>query len=369
MSGYHITPNSTKAPSRRLPCVAGPGNCKYVDAPHFETKAAADQFLAFREELEAAARKARLDKLHSDNASIEQALRSDLNYQGPKPAWWGEFRETAMNHPELAHEPELLDVIDSPVGPLAVVWEDRVLSTKGNLDWASQVKDGWGLKRLELRSVETGENFGYVKVNYRNPESFARSFGTDELAPFRYQDADMPGYYHDDDDMAADLSTLTPEEREALDRRLWVSSWHGMNDAYFQRPNGSYVSNREVRESDAPADHAAVKKDLAGFAKKIQRHVNELHQTSANPLVDYSKVGNDDTDLQGLGLGTAIYVYTARKLATQGTALLASGVQTPEAQATWARFAKRFPEQVVPFEYKYNGKPKSGKLLDFRETR
>jgi hypothetical protein len=59
MSGYHITPDKIHGQSRRLRCVAEAGNCKYGDAPHFETKAAADDFLKLRGEMEQTAREAR----------------------------------------------------------------------------------------------------------------------------------------------------------------------------------------------------------------------------------------------------------------------------------------------------------------------
>jgi hypothetical protein len=366
MSGYHITPSRINGQSRRLRCVAGPGNCKYGDAPHFETKAAAEQFLKFQDDVEV---DPRLVNLHSTHPGVEQAIHSSLNYRGKQPRWWRKFERMAAGHKDLPVKPELLDVIDSPVGPLAVVWQN--LSHDGN-DIPVELNRGSDVKLLSLISMKTGEREGYLKLTSKNWQSMARSYGTGELLPFRYQQKEASGGLRYEAVLeGADPASMSEAEREQFDRKLWLTAVD-VNKGYYENEIGrahsmdlSGVDKRNgIKESLIPADINVVRADLAEFAELINRQIDAARVTYEQPYVDQSRIVKEE--LQGHGLGSVMYVYGARKLATQGLAIRASGLQTPQAKAAWARFAKHFPAQFKIYTAEDAGKTYEARLLDFR---
>jgi hypothetical protein len=276
-----------------------------------------------------------------------------LGYTGEQPKWWKKFAEESEAHPTIPSRPELLDVIDSPVGKLAVVWqpddqEDRNI-----------IYSGLGIKACYFKSFKTGEDLGHVKIQYKTDETFARSFKNDDYTLFRWKEESFPRREYGLEDAP---ETTELEDKKALNKTIWKNIVHNSRtDIITSNKERVYCS--DVTEEHAPDDQT-VKKIIAKERKKLEQEMaDNLGNYSTGGFVERSRV---DEKLSGKGYGTALYLYTARKLAEQNTVIRASGIQSQDAQNLWNRFSKKYPNRVKPVTFTYMGKEKTVPTLDFR---
>lgn len=308
----------------------------------------ADLAVSYREKIDVA--KAEVKK----NSAVEASLLSDLAWEGDQPAWWAQFSEDARNHDLYPTEPELLDVIDSPAGQLAVVWSEHCHDIRAR--WIP-ISKGIKVSSLQLHSVDSGEEVGHVHVAYVTQEAVDRSFGNDDFRAFRYLSAHSPASFYFLEDYE-DIANLSSEERESLDRRVWRSF---ASSDYYDGPSKKVGLMDPVE----PESIEQVREDLEQGRRKVLPMIDRMVQERAIPWVDYSDLF--DEELKGKGLGTAMYVYTSRRLAKNDLALRASGVQSEDADRLWSKFRKYLPARVKTSTESFNGEPYAAVLLDFRD--
>lgn len=268
-------------------------------------------------------------KVFHPEESIQQAMNSTLSWGSSRPVWWHEYSRESTESKTAAASPEILDVIDSPEGKLAVVWED---TSQARNDSFTQLESGYQVQRCVLRSWETGKEVGEVKVSWVSDETIKRSFGDDEFTPFRYQHRYSGTHYGFGEDELYDKNPL--HEDALLQRRREVWRIANTHDRLRYR---SPVAGRTE-----PSDEQ-VKTDLEEWSREIRSDMTRWKESLATPFVDYSSISKP---LRGQGFGTALYIYTARKLGTQGKVLRSSGLQSDKAKEVWARFQKRFPQHI-----------------------
>jgi hypothetical protein len=300
------------------------------------------------------------------NDAVRAAVTSSLNYTGPKPQWWNKYRENALADKAFPTDPKLLDIIDSPIGKLAVIWQDTSQDERQKTLINSK---GMGLYSCYYNSVETGERVGYVNMAYMDKDTLKRSFGDDEFAAFRYQEEwsgssyDLTDWDADDDDdnYVPAYSGLTGEALLEKRREVWLGAMKADHNS-VTTTDGKYVEYYNLDKEHVPDDET-VKKDLDKYSKAIHKNLKKNSSYFTTPYVDYSKV---DSKLAGKGLGSALYIYTARALAQKGKVLRGSGIQSNEAQALWGRFKHTLPLNTRKMELIMNGEKKKYFALDFR---
>jgi hypothetical protein len=300
------------------------------------------------------------------NDAVRAAVTSNLNYTGPKPQWWNKYREDALADKGFPTDPKLLDVIDSPIGKLAVIWQD---TSQDERQKSIINEKGLGLYSCYYHSVETGERVGYVNMAYMDKNTLKKSYGDDEFAAFRYREEWSGDSYgmtdwdadDDDDNYVPPFSGLTGEALLEKRREVWLGAMKAERNS-VTTADGKDVPYYNLEEKHVPDDET-VKKDLEKYSKAIHKNLKENSSYFTTPFVDYSKV---DSKLAGKGLGSALYIYTARALAQKGKVLRGSGVQSHEAKALWGRFGQMLPSKVRKMKLKMNGETKKYFTLDFR---
>jgi hypothetical protein len=103
-------------------------------------------------------------------------------------------------------------------------------------------------------------------------------------------------------------------------------------------------------------DHIEISDDrteLLKTAAALEKEANRIHKTQFKkfikfqvdcPYVGYIDVTGgkwEPTDYRRLGIGTALYLEGARRMAERGLRLHASGIQSKEAKAVWDRLTEK----------------------------
>lgn len=387
MGKFHIKANGEPGP-----CVAKPGNCRFADDDdHHYTKEAAR--IAYeranaQDTIETYSRSHVADSELSPEgrakrAKVTQALTSDLNYTGPSPEWLKKLEKDSTAAFGPGNEPKIIDVIDSPAGPLAVVWARQ--STRSN-DFHIINERGFNIREISLVSMADGENHGYVKAAFVDDESCARSWGDDDFTSIRYMDEydghsfgtkqyvessrDADGKRKKDHDFKKiDVlaSAKTPEEVLAAKKKIWAASYSALklpvNDA-----QGEYVAHYNVNETHAPQTEEEIDIALKPVHKATSRKLDDFKKDFRNPYVDFSRSGEK---IQGTGLGSAMYVYTARMLGKENKLLRGSGLQSGSAVVAWEGLSKdkRLPVKKLTQHWSKAEKSSVVPVLDFRENK
>lgn len=308
-------------------------------------------------------------------SATEKAITSSLNWQGNPPAWFKKYADKASGKEVLSTNPEILEVIDSPLGKLAVVWEE---TSQFDEDVNNSLDSGYTVQTLQYRSFKTGEKLGFIKLSSMTDESFERSFGNDEFTEFRYaQRYHGVNYKFKEGQEGTNRYILGSRNLEGNDllakrRQIWLAAQSDtqLNNALTTSStrvvgnNGFNIPSYEVNEKHIPSDEK-VTEDLKVFRETLRKSVNNKRAYFSAPYIDYSTINES---LKGKGFGTAMYVFAARKLATQGKFLRGSGIQSAAAKAVWERFNKLFPNNVGSLTNNLDGKNFVNPTLDFRES-
>lgn len=382
MGKFHIKANGEPGP-----CVAKPGNCRFADDDdHHYTKEAA------RIAYERANAKDTIETYNSKHvadselspeglakrAKVTQALTSDLNYTGPSPAWLEKLQKDAGIKYGSGNEPEIIDVIDSPAGPLAVVWSKQSLRSN---DFHIINERGFNLREISLVSMKDGENHGYVKAAFVDDDSCARSWGNDDYTSIRYMD-EYDGYSFgtkdyintkpdpkirkEDEFKKIDIleSAKTPEEVLAAKKEIWAASYRALKIP-VKDEKGEYVASYNVNSTHAPQTEEEIEAAMKPVRKVTDRKFNDFKADFRNPYVDFSRSGEK---IQGTGLGSAMYVYTARMLGKENKLLRGSGLQSGSAVTAWEGLSKdkRLPVKKLTQHWSKSDKSSVVPVLDFR---
>ena len=344
----HISPTTGK----RMPCTANKRPCRFSGHQMTETGAASlDQFIAEIQQPQ--------PDPEVKHPAIRQALVSPLHWKGDHPAWWKDYQREIATHPTLPTTAELIDVIDSPVGKIAVVWQQASHDTK---DSGIMTEYGHGIYVLQYHSFETGEQLGYMKMEYADDATLAYSYGNDEFTPFRFAETHLGlgwgrlGMY----EWRPQCLEFSGEELLAKRRDLWYRV-HSAEDGYTPA-GGQYIASYELSESDIPADDAIVAHDLSKFRQRYEAMMAQEKQTYAKPFIAFSRVSKT---IKGTGLGTAMYVYTARALNKHGKTMRTGHSQSNDAKRVWTRLRQQFPSRVRTIRVKHHGKNSTHQTLDF----
>jgi GNAT superfamily N-acetyltransferase len=237
---------------------------------------------------------------------VEKALAFDVNNIDTltKPSWWEGFVTASQEHLDgLSATPEMLDIIESPQGDLAVVWQPAYHYPQDiDVDTESVYYKRLDASGLSLHDVSSGEVIGSVVTECMTDASFARAYGDDEFAALRFPNRVFDDY----EDMLRQFNRMNSTKRAEVARwRVFYSS-----------------SSPSIRQS----------------------YINE--------------------DYRGQGLGTAMYIYASKRLGLEGKTLRASIDRTDDSKAVWARMEQNFPEHVITLDWKIGGEPSTA--LDFR---
>jgi hypothetical protein len=209
-------------------------------------------------------------------------------------------------------EPSTTPVVFLEDGNLTFYWHDQS-PDKSDLGPLRS-----GLTTSKMAVSRDGHEIGYVKASYITQESL------DRLYPRTLPYLDMIrgwsiGYDWDHD--------LTPEKIWERAHRYGPMGWKGAPPC--PDPSG-------------PEYEAGI----SALEKPYLKDFKLWQAWTRIPFVAYSQVldtrglerkGIPGPSLRGTGLGTRLYELAARRLAEDGRVLAASGLQTPEAQAVWAR--------------------------------
>lgn len=297
----------------------------------------------------------------STSIPITAALKSSLAWKGEIPTWWDAYKNQTMNDAELPNTPELLDVIDSPEGKLAVVWQKN---SQESQDRNMTLESGMNVNICYFKSFETGEKVGYIKLSAMNDEAMEHSFGKDEFSPFRYQ-ARYSGKRYHFYERNGDRN-LTGEGLQEKRREIWLDAMRAQGVGVRNAEN-VYVEARNLTKEHIP-DDSTVAKDLKKFSTEFSKEINNARKYFKIPFVDFSSV---NSSVSGAGYGTSLYVYAARRLGVQGQVLRGSGTQTDEAKNLWAKLKKNFPQNVstvkLTYSRTYSQAVKTFPIFDFRK--
>lgn len=295
----------------------------------------------------------------TDPEPLEKALTSTLAWDGTEPAGWSSYVDECQSHPERPGTPELLDVIPSPEGPLAVTW------FHDSQDWndiTAPGEDGMRIHRVGLYSLTQKKDLGAVKVAYVDEEVTRQSFGDDELKLYRWAER-YNSSFHEEVPTPAAWSQMTGEEQSEVRRKIWAEMMRARRVITVHE--GKTISYQDITVEHAPAtDREVVQAMKRMFLPTLKKEQKAQAASYAIPFIDRSST---EPELRGKGYGTAMYVYAARRLAQDGKVMKASGVQSPEAKRLWDRFQARFPNNVNPLtEKNQQGTKRLSLVMDFR---
>ena len=359
MAKFHI--NRAGNPG---PCRAKPGNCPYGDeSDHYTSKEDAREVYEAQQELLA---QIGVGGGHELSAATETALTADLQPLDQQPAWIWEH--TSRLQQELfGVTPQVIATVDSPLGPLAVVWEEATVEPN---DLVSEVEDGYLISRISYRTMATGELVGYLKTTSMSEESISKSFGDDEWRGLRYSRTRESFYPMDrehvkgardyDPRQSAEDFKRSRVEPPALDSREKLAEFVSKAQSHFR----SYSDTTPTF-----MDEDQLRGEVSRLQEIANGNLDRYRASFEEPFIDYIKL--DREELRGQGLGASLYVFMARKQAERGLSLRASGLQTPEAEKSWSRMAAdtRFPIRVgnTLYQDRNNRKVSASYFLDFRE--
>lgn len=385
MGKFHIKANGE--PGK---CVAKPGNCKFAedDDHHYTMDSARKAYekANAKDTIESYNRKHVPDSELSPEglakrAKVTQALTSDLNYTGKSPRWLSKLQKEAKETHGAGTDLKIIDVIDSPVGELAVVWSSQSLSSN---DVGLIKERGFNLRSISLVNMKTGEDQGYIKASFVDEESCKRSWGDDDFTAIRYLDeyegsslgiseypARAPGEKFKKGEEFKKIDVLkaakTPEEVLLAKQKIWAGSSRAMHIG-VQDKEGNYVPYYNVNVSHAPDTEEEIDVALKPVHKEASRKFNNFKKDFRSPYIDYASTKQS---IRGTGLGSAMYIYTARMLGKENKILRGSGVQTDDAKGAWESLAKdkRLPIGKLTQHWSKAEKPAVVPVLDFRENK
>lgn len=381
MAKFHIRDNGE--PGR---CVAAPGHCKYGDEEKHHSDPA-EARIAYEQSQNGASiatltktSKNSLNSVSEKSARIDRALESDLTYSGPTPRWLKKLQKESEES-FSGEPPKIIDVIDTPAGKMAVVWETNSMAQNDRrLPWR-----GFVVRSVCMMDMKTGEKLGYVKSTFVDDASVKSAFGDDELASLRYMDESSGSDYgcrtyvetkernRRGKKISRKVDSIslakTPEEILEIKRTTWAKSHSALRltpNSYDPADKDKYYLSRPTVEA-APNDEATIMQDMKQVLDITNKEFENFKKDFKEPFIDYSSI---DDSLQGTGLGSSLYVYAARMLGKENKPLRSSGLQSDQAKTVWNRFKDdpRLPVQKKKHQFSGANEVQDCYVLDFRKS-
>lgn len=360
MAKYHI--NGEGNPGA---CRAKPGNCPFgSESDHYADAKEARKIYERQQELLADIGVGGGPAL---NPATELALTAPLEPL-PKQPRWIKGLTSRLQQELFGVTPQVIATVDSPLGPLAVVWE---AATAEPQDLASEIEDGFRVSRITYRSLKDGELVGYLKATSMSAASVNESYGSDEWRGFRYARS-RDSFYAMEDIGDSDWGSSDPNQSAASLKRLSIEPPElDTREKLVEFVNSAQQHLRSYADKlPMSMEDNELRTELSRLQGESSKRLDAYSASFAEPFIDYIKL--DHPQLRGRGLGASLYVFMARKQAEQGLSLRASGLQTPEAEKSWKRMAadSRFPVKVSNnvYETRGNRTVSTGYSLDFRES-
>lgn len=381
---YHI--RDSGEPGR---CIAQPGHCKY--GSESEHHSSPEDARTAYEQSQSGSAVTTLTKASEKDAApvseksarIDRALSSDLTYNGPTPRWLKKLQKESEKR-FGGESPKIIDVIDTPAGKMAVVWETNSMAENDSrMPWR-----GFVIRSTCMRDMKTGETLGYVKTTFVDDGSVKAAFGNDKWASLRYKD-EFSGsdygcrtYVETDEvnrqgrkvNRKVDSLGLakTPEEVLEVKRNMWAKSHAALRltpESYAASSKDSkdkYYLGRPTIEA-APNDEAVLMRDMDQVLKVTNKDFANFKKDFKDPFIDYSSM---DQSLQGTGLGSSLYVYSARMLGKENKILRSSGLQSDQAKTVWDRFKDdaRLPVRAKKHKFSSDDRAQDCYVMDFRKS-
>lgn len=266
----------------------------------------------------------------SASALVTHALTTPLR-ACEKPSWWETYSsEVGEDFPP----PELLGVVESKRGPLAVVWLPQ--SPRKDDHWP-RVEKGIETSACLLKTLDGAEEVGSLRISFTSEETFRRAFGEDAYTPFRYAENALGHSLGVYDEEERDL-TLDEDARANVLRSIWAHAHRDQRRTPLSmKGDPGFRGSWNLKEEDAPADEEALSRDLADAAKRYETQLEERKAYWNTPLPAYSTLVGE---YKGQGLGATLYVYGARRLAEDGQMLKAASSRTEDALKLWDSLSK-----------------------------
>lgn len=370
MTKFHI--RDTGEPGR---CIAAPGNCRYgsEDEHHVTAEDARIAYEAQRSGASIATLKKKAKA--SKGRAIDRAIKSKLKYAGPTPKWMESRIQDSKER--FGVTPEVIDVIDSVEGKLAVVWEPYSLADQD----ASISSRGYVISRVLLQNMETGSVRGYLSTAHASDDSMRKAFGEDGYESLRFMNDTSGSSYGTEkwvktgkkNDKGKDIydeidvirSAKTSEELIEAKRNIWLDSHRA--ERLSIEVDGELKASYQISIEDAPTDEKQLDKDLKKILRVSKKKFSQFKEENAEPRIDYSKV---EDNLHGTGVGSALYIYSARMHAKDNRPIRSSTIQTEHAGAVWDRFSKndKLPIKTKEMYRSHNDTTEAVYLLDFRDA-
>lgn len=314
-----------------------------------------------------------------EHPSTTHALESSLKYTGKIPEWMDKLSETSDK--SFGSKPEIIDTVELNGKDYAVVWNKNSMFRN---DFYVQKEGGYRISSIEYRNMQTGEIDGFVRTTIVDDESIKRSFGDDEFTAYRSVQHRDGGARFIEDEIVNDEGTgkeysvypvpydenTDPETRINEKKKIWQAAHKFVNRTPegFDRDQLDWGRTSTLKVEHAPDDEKKLDEQIAAVKGEIEAEHEKFKQSHTTPYIDYSEL---EGHLRGQGVGTSMYVYTARKLAEEGKALSSSGIQSDEAKSLWKRMAAdpRLNIKVMNRRYAKDdlSSTKSVLALDFRE--
>lgn len=285
-----------------------------------------------------------------------QALNSPMVYTGANPPWLSH-----MPSGPFGARPDILDVIDTPAGPMAVVWEEESVSPG---DAFPQETLGMYLHKLSYVNMETGEQEGYIRIKHADEDSLRRAYGSDEWQALRYQSAHGgTRIFKPEAQQVLEDSGASSEQLLEATKSVWATAHQGLRAI----PHGYKKNYYQITQDDAP-DEKQIDRDLAALSEEIREdRVEPFLQDNNMPTIDYSQMGDN---LRGLGFAQSLYVYSARKMAERGKAMRSSTIQSGSALRFWSSMVKNKDIPVKKGKHRWHHQDEDEAamvlILDFR---
>ena len=304
-------------------CSARKGKCPFGDENHYSSKEEA--LLAYEATQNVFVTEGGL------SSAAKAALDSPLLWKEHKPRWFHNYEETHRLFPD-SHV-SLLAKIPSKLGDLAAVCESDSMAS--NDEWAQKDR-GYQLQRIVLKHMKTGLAYGYIKVSAVTEDTLKRSFGDNHWSVFAWAQSSTGHNFNLDKEKAEAMVTLSGEDLQKAKRELWAESYktRGFPESVNYERRTSLQRTVNLKPEDAPGDTSILDKEIEIVRESLLEDQKNFLEINRVPWVDYIKV---EDELRGSGVGAALYVLAARKLAEKGLYLRASGVQTDEAKKAWLR--------------------------------
>lgn len=292
-----------------------------------------------------------------ESAATAYALTAPMSYSGPQPKWLKKInKSTGLMKDLFGTEKELIDVLDSPLGQLAVVWEKN--GTRAN-QIHSIVESGYAISNIEYYTMDKGELVARVGATYTTDETIKQAYGDDKWAPFRHI-ADRKSFYgmktQYPDRSVKDEAKMKSFKKEYFTRHeLPDLSNPKEKFELFRQLSTHYDRWGNLNEEDYTSEQLDTK--IEEYRLRAEQDLEDFRKNySKSAYIDYITI--EHPRLQGKGFGASLYIFMARKLGEQGLPLHESGIQTHLAEKAWRRMAAdtRIPMKVARWVYQERGR-------------